>query len=308
MSVRQKFNRFRQSIRFLKSHPLTQKHLIKAIYRYSAFHFVQFIHFNSPCVYPYIGNLKYYASIGEAGITANYYAGLEDFAEMSFLLHFLREGDLFVDVGANVGSYSLLASGMCLAKSIAIEPVPQTFQKLIANCKLNKLEGLIEFDQVALGNKEMDLYFSNLNTSVMNHVISKNDKQINPSRVIQVKQLTLDDLLNIRCPSLIKIDVEGFEFEVLEGASKQLQNSTLKSIIIELNGYGKRYGHSDDLVIRILREAGFSSYWYDPYHRKLKELDSKNDAGFNTIFIRDYEFVAERIASAKKFKVLDEIF
>ena len=43
------------------------------------------------------------------GVTGNVYCGLHDFAEMSFMLHLLRAGDLFADIGANVGSYTVLA-------------------------------------------------------------------------------------------------------------------------------------------------------------------------------------------------------
>jgi hypothetical protein len=57
-------------------------------------------------------------------LTGNLYAGLHEFSEMGFLLHLLRQNDLFVDVGANLGSYTVLASAVCQARNIAFEPVP----------------------------------------------------------------------------------------------------------------------------------------------------------------------------------------
>jgi len=63
---------------------------------------------SGPILYPYVGNLSYLARPGMAGIVGNIYMGLEDFEEQSFLLHLLQPGDLFVDVGANMGAYSLL--------------------------------------------------------------------------------------------------------------------------------------------------------------------------------------------------------
>lgn len=45
------------------------------------------------------------------GATGNWYCGLQEYEDMSFVLHALRPGDLFVDVGANIGSYSILAAG-----------------------------------------------------------------------------------------------------------------------------------------------------------------------------------------------------
>jgi len=55
------------------------------------------------------------------GANYNVYCGLYEFEEMSFLMHFLRPGDVFVDVGANVGSYSVLAASVG-AHAIAFEP------------------------------------------------------------------------------------------------------------------------------------------------------------------------------------------
>ena len=55
------------------------------------------------------------------GATGNIYCGLHDFEEMSFLMHFLRAGDVFADVGVNVGAYSMLAASVG-ARAIAFEP------------------------------------------------------------------------------------------------------------------------------------------------------------------------------------------
>lgn len=70
---------------------------------------------------------------GDTGLTSAYYVGLHEFEDMAFAIHLLREDDTFVDVGANLGSYSLLASGVTKANSIAFEPVPTTYNRLIDN-------------------------------------------------------------------------------------------------------------------------------------------------------------------------------
>jgi thymidylate synthase len=61
------------------------------------------------------------------GATGNIYAGLHEFEDMAFLLHLLRSEDMFADVGSNIGSYTILASGVVGAKSVAFEPVPSTY-------------------------------------------------------------------------------------------------------------------------------------------------------------------------------------
>ena len=74
------------------------------------------------------------------GATGNIYTGLHEFQEMSFLLHMLRHDDLFVDVGANIGSYTVLASAVIGAKSISIEPIPNAFRNLMQNIILNDIK------------------------------------------------------------------------------------------------------------------------------------------------------------------------
>lgn len=73
---------------------------------------------------------QFYARKGDAGIVANNYFGLFEFEDSMFALQFLRSQDTFLDVGANLGHYSILVSGIHNCSSIAIEPIPSTFQQL----------------------------------------------------------------------------------------------------------------------------------------------------------------------------------
>jgi len=69
---------------------------------------------------PFIGKVRFYAKKALTGITGNIYTGLHEFTDMTFLLHFLRAGDVFFDIGANVSSYTLLASGINRAKVLRL--------------------------------------------------------------------------------------------------------------------------------------------------------------------------------------------
>ena len=64
-------------------------------------------------------------------MTGNIYCGLVEFADMAFVLHVLRAGDLFVDIGANAGAYTLLASSVAGAKTTCFEPAPATYARLL---------------------------------------------------------------------------------------------------------------------------------------------------------------------------------
>lgn len=127
-------------------------------------------------------------------MTGNLYAGLHEFSDMGFLLHFLRSGDIFVDAGANVGSYTLLAAGITGSKAIAFEPVPSTFNVLKENIELNELGHLVGAYNKGLSSKSGILTFSSSNDTT-NHVV-KDGAEIN---VVEVDVCSLDDVLNSDC-------------------------------------------------------------------------------------------------------------
>ena len=79
---------------------------------------------------PFVGATQLLVERGMTGATGNWYCGLHEAPEMAFVLHVLRATDHFVDVGANVGSYTVLAAGAVGARSTAVEPIPSTFTHL----------------------------------------------------------------------------------------------------------------------------------------------------------------------------------
>ena len=110
------------------------------------------------------------------------------------------------------------------------------------------------------------------------------------------KVTTLDNLLiseqNI---SLIKIDVEGYEKQVLLGGLKTLKNPNLNIIIIELNNSNLKYNYDESETISIIKEHGFCPYKYIYPDNQLVPLKKKNFDSYNTIFIRNINFVRKRI-------------
>lgn len=92
---------------------------------------------------------------------------------------------------------------------------------------------------------------------------------------------------------MIKIDVEGFEWEVLNGGKLTLEHDKLQVIIIELNGSGSRYGHNDDEIDNLLREYGFKPFAYNPFNRELISLDKYTHG--NTIYLRNTLEVSKKL-------------
>jgi len=249
----------------------------------------------------YIQDVKFYARKGLTGITGNIYSGLHEFNDMAFLLHLLREDDVFFDVGANAGSYSLLASGVCKAKTIAIEPVTSTYNILFKNIELNNLQKKVTLINAGAGSKEGTLTFS-LNNDTTNHVIA--DNETDQLETIEVPIITIDSLFINSQPILIKIDVEGFETEVLKAMNDTLSSPKLKAIIIELNGSGARYGFDENNIHELLIANGFKPFTYNPFTRLLSKEERFND--YNTIYCRDINFINDRIKNARGIKIMGE--
>lgn len=292
-----------QIIKYLNNHPLSGRHKLKAYCRFLFWQISQLL-FPHEAVVTFAGNTKLVAKKGMTGATGNIYTGLHEFEEMAFLLHFLREADLFADIGANIGSYSILASGYVHATTLAFEPIPTTYEILKKNIAINHLNKKVTAFNIALGGKEaIQKFTSSLDT--VNHALASEEENGLPN--IAVKVTTFDSFVaEYGYPSLIKIDVEGYETEVLKGMSQTLRNNDLKSIIIELNGSGERYGFDENLIHEKLLSNNFLLYQYNPYKREL--INSNNFGSFNSIYIRDLNFVQERINAANKINVFSESF
>lgn len=231
---------------------------------------------------------------GWTGATGNYYCGLHEFAEMGFMLHFLREEDYFFDVGSNIGSYSILAGNEALSNVHAFEPIPSTFERLKNNIELNGLLN-VKPHNIGLGEEESILKFTTSHDTI-NHVANAHETD-----TVDVPVKKFDDLFELSVPTLFKIDVEGFETKVLQGMKNTLGSSHLKAIIMELNGSGGRYGFDEKEIITLFKSYGFNSFFYEPLKRELFEA---NYGDFdNLIFIKDYDFVSNRINSSKLIEI-----
>ena len=229
------------------------------------------------------------------GATGNIYCGLHEFHEMAFFLQCLRPGDLFLDVGANIGSFSVLAGKETGCDTYSFEPVPSTFVFLQRNMELNGLtgEGHVVVN-AGVGESNATLRFSN-NQDTTNHVLRAVEEG-----GIEVEVLRLDDVIPNKRTVWMKVDVEGFELGVLRGAAQQLKQ--IKGVVIELNGAGNRYGHSDDEVRQVLLDAGFIQVNYCPISRS---LIAGNMPGDNAIYVQEehIEFVRNRIEEAPQFTI-----
>lgn len=289
------------TLKFILEHPLNRQQKGRAIRRWINWQLGSRL-VPGPVAVNFVNQTMLLVSPGMTGATGNVYAGLHEFHDMAFALHLLRPDDLFVDVGANVGTYTVLAASVG-ARSISIEPVKRAFDQLMLNVHLNDIRERVDARNIGVSSKSGRLKFTTALDTV-NHVANGNGDSAMPSCEVEVD--TLDHVVNGLGPVLMKIDVEGFETEVVAGANDVLSNKALLAVIMELNGSGRRYDYDEDELYTRMIKYGFATYSYDPYKRSLEELNGKNSGAGNTLFVRDVEVVRQRLQSAPSFTVLDE--
>ncbi len=243
--------------------------------------------------FPWIGTSKLLVRNGMTGATGNIYCGLHEFADMGFLLHVLRPDDVFVDVGANIGSYTILASAVCGATSIAFEPDPDTVVGLRRNLAANRIGDRVTVVEAAVGAAEGRIAFTT-GQDTTNRVAAPDEQD---TRIVDVT--TLDRQLAGLQPALIKLDIEGHESDAIAGARATLQKSSVKALLLET---------VDADVSEFLKGLGFARVTYDPLSRTLSGHSdtSKQRASGNTLFVRDLESCRARLLSAPRRRVLQQ--
>lgn len=287
------------SLSFVLRHPLNRGRKLAALRRYLQWQVGSRL-VPGPVAVPFVGTTRLLVRPGMTGATGNVYCGLHEFEDMAFVLHVLRPNDLFVDVGANVGSYTILAAGGSGASCLSIEPVPSTFHHLLDNIRLNNLEARVTAKNIGLGASAGSLRFTS-GFDTVNHVVAEGEFVADS---MEVPVEPLDAVLRDAPLTLMKIDVEGFETEVLNGASEAMQRTSLLGVVMELNGSGLRYGYEDATLHHRMVEWGFAAVRYEPFSRTLTVLPTGNSSSGNTLYVRGIEQVRDRIQSAPTHRVL----
>jgi FkbM family methyltransferase len=169
---------------------------------------------------------------------------------VAWLERVLRPSDTFYDIGANVGAYSLVAFAITqgIATIVAFEPGFGTFAELCRNIELNRAEGSVIPVPIALGDRTTiaNLWYSETTPGAARHSwdATTPGEALVPELVLPTVSYRLDDLvtaLSLPQPTLIKLDVDGPEFEVLEGADRVLSDRSLRSCLVELDASTASY-------------------------------------------------------------------
>lgn len=162
------------------------------------------------------------------------------------ILNCLKEGDIFIDLGANIGYYSILAGKIVGngGQVIAIEPVPTTVKVLNYNIKINNLKNIKVIQKAAWSNEQtINIYTPKFlfgQTSIHKSTISAD--------LIIVEGVPLDILSKFQRVDLLKIDAEGSEYEILKGSIETLKRT--RYVILETS-------IKKEDIVSLLKDEGF---------------------------------------------------
>ena len=222
---------------------------------------------------------------------------LKDFAAMSFIAHFLRPSDHFVDVGAGIGSYSVLAAVTSGARVSAIEPAAKEAALLSCNVIFNQLQPRVNV--LRLGVAELS------GRGVMQPNTSSPDRRfiVDPCADMQssVPAHRLDEVLGKDGVQVLKIAAGGDELAVLRGAYGILARGSLYAVVVATPKRRDNTPPSSHRIDALLERHGFVAADYDPFERQLLK---PGKAGGKRLYVRKWQAdaIMRRLQQAGGFR------
>lgn len=203
------------------------------------------------------------------------YTQLPEYYEMLFVQKVFNSEDVFVDVGAGLGDYSLIAaSKITKGRIFAFEPDPVAFSYIRENVALNNFWDRIFISAKIVSDKNGYEKFTTNKISELSHISTGKPKK---ESLLEISSITLDKFFNKKGGriKIIKIDVEGAELKVLQGAKNLLKKRLIDYLIIEINFRNALYGGSSSQIFAHLRKHKYALYFFDDIH-KLAPVNKKN--------------------------------
>jgi len=188
---------------------------------------------------------------------------------LSDVIASVRESDVFVDIGANIGLFSCLI-GKKVDRVIAFEPHPDNYSRLQENVERNSIE--CDAHQIALSDTEEDLEFILPPADSATGgaaILSENEKQKEHFReqhggfeISSVTTSTGDTTLlkyDLPSPIVLKVDVEGAEMNVLNGLKSTIEERNIRLIYVEVHRFIDEFGFDQNDVGEFLKKRGFEN-------------------------------------------------
>ncbi|SDJ72881.1 FkbM family methyltransferase [Chryseobacterium jejuense] len=224
----------------------------------------------------YRGSIQLNLDLGDWIQQQLYFVGDYEKNEIDYLYSVLQDGDTFIDIGGNIGIFSLNASQIVgkEGKVYAFEAFKPNYEKFSQHLSINHFNNVtLEHQAVSDNNNYIEILY---NESYGNVGMASSYLE-NFTAKEKVKSIILDDYVKnqqLVKIDLIKIDIEGGEFSALQGMQEILTHYQPK-IIIEINNIAlKNSDHSEEELIRLLLDKGYSQ----------TKVLSRNENSYNAVF------------------------
>lgn len=236
----------------------------------------------------------------DSGSLSNYFYFGEFFEweTINFVDTFLREGDVVVDVGANVGmfSYAALRRVGATGHIYCFEPMPGAARVIQGNVARNGATESVTLHRLAASNRAGTVAIT-ADLDVSNHVVWTNAESISQESLL-VETARLDEILPAsRQLALVKIDVEGAELLALQGLEARLQQANPPVLVLEAHDHSlRKLGASRADVLQLLHEARYQCFEYDVATRSLRNYEEDSTSDMIAVHATQIDWVAERLS------------
>jgi FkbM family methyltransferase len=196
----------------------------------------------------------------------------------------LRKDMIIAEIGANIGYYALMEASIIgdKGKIYAIEPFPPNYELLKKNIELNSYDNIVDLHNIAISNKPgKTKLFVNDKHNLCNMFESDNCEGF-----VEVETKTLDDFLSgKKMPDMIRMDIEGYEYYVVDGMKKTLEKCKDCKIFIELHPHQiKEKGLDFKKPIEVFFKYGFKPKYVVKEYGALREESYRFDRPTESFF------------------------
>lgn len=258
-------------IKFIWNHPANQGRRLRTVLRAIRWKCHRLMR-DTPRLVPIFHGmqLKCYPSSYGAGvmIATN---GWPDYDEMHFIQRYLRPGDAFVDIGTNIGIFTLFSSGIVGPSGyvLGLEANRRSFDRLIENIQLNDLNNIVDARCEAVGPENGTIRFLK-GRDLTNRIVTDAEQGKAGVEFDEVPCVRIDSLLSQRNFAMGKIDIEGAEPMAFRGATQALQIGNPPVWMMELKSHLlTRFDSSPEKVRDMLLEFDYRLATYDANQNRL---------------------------------------
>jgi FkbM family methyltransferase len=212
--------------------------------------------------------------------------------ELKVFAEYIKAGDICIDVGGNIGFYSLNFAKFCgpEGRVFVFEPVPRNVLVIKLAAIINGFKNIEVYEGVVSDSAGLQQLMLPRDSS---YAFIGRDASSQKVDLINIESTTLDSFVSqagIKKISVLKVDVEGAEYQVLLGANKLLGDAQLKPqlVMAELcSPYLNRFGSTIENVVLYMREFGYNPYVANSRGGMFEYSSDKADKIFNVFFILD---------------------